>query len=131
MPKIDAREVEIILLDCLYKDEEITDNQPPPDAVVAKGIINTFAFHPGRLELHKEQVRAWLMALPHQFRSSAGGGWSFLAACEDEDGEQWGQHHDMQSLFCLGLGLNLVVCLLPREMWDVLPGGMPYYMVKG
>jgi hypothetical protein len=30
----------------------------------------------------------------------------------------------------LGMAVKKTVCLMPREMWKIFPGGMPYYMVK-
>jgi hypothetical protein len=36
----------------------------------------------------------------------------------------------MEGLFCLGMAIGKVECLMPRKMWTILPGGMPYYLVK-
>ena len=123
--KIDPSQIETVLRDCLFDPAESTS-----DAVVVEGIRATFHFHPRRLESHAPQIQRWLMALPHGFRRHEGGGWTFLNACMDEDGNQWGEHRDMDVLFSLGLGLGLVKPVLPREMWDVLPGGMPYYVIE-
>ena len=128
--KIDAEKIHAVVVDCLYQPEEVSGKNVPEGAVLADGIMHSFAFHPERLESHREEVRAWLMALPHQFRKSEGGGWSFLNACVDEDGEQWGEHLNMDELFSLGQALGLVKCCLPRAMWSALPGGMPYYVVE-
>ncbi len=50
---------------------------------------------------------------------------------DDCRGEQWtGLHPTVDMLFTLGLAAGRVVCLMPRELWDALPGGMPYYMVR-
>lgn len=126
---INATALEAVFLDCLFKDEEIADGKPPEGAVLVEGVQGKFGFHPQRLESHREEVQAWLAALPHEFRAKEGGGWSFLNACMDEDGDQWGEHRNMEQLFCLGMGLGLAKCLMPRDMWSVLPGGMPYYSV--
>lgn len=117
-----------IFMDCLFRDGESTD-----DAVVVEGIVSKFGFNPVRLESHREDVRALLSQLPKEFHiESAGGGWSFLNACTRSDGELWtGEHAKMEQLFALGVALDLVSCLLPREMWSALPGGMPYYAVVG
>lgn len=102
----------------------------PEGAVIVEGVLRKFGFHPGRLKGQRAKVTEWLKALPHQFRKSGGGGWSFLNACNQENGVQWtGLHERMDQLFCLGLGLKLVVCQMPREMWRALPGGMPYYVI--
>ena len=135
MPLIDANEVESLFMDCLFTDEEVAAAKrdgyaTPVGAVVADGIQNKFGFHPIRLESHRDRVAEWLKALPSQFQQNGGGGWSFLNACNDRNGEQWtGFHQRMDQLFSLGVALGLAKAVLPREMWDVLPGGMPYYVV--
>jgi len=127
---IDPQEVETAFLECLYEPEEIQDGQVPPNTVKVEGIMADFGFHPERLEQQRDKVKAWLKELPHEFRLKEGGGWSFLNACNQADGVQWtGLHQRMEQLFCLGTGLGLVKCLMPRDMWPALPGGMPYYAV--
>lgn len=116
-----------------YADSELGTEGQPKGTVVVEGIMNRFGFHPERLEQKREQVRHWLRALPHQFHADGGeegGGWSFLNACNQENGVQWtGLHLRMEQLFCLGMGLGFVKSLLPRRMWANLPGGMPYYVI--
>ncbi len=130
-PLIDPEQVNSAFLDCLYRSEEIVDGKQPDDAVIVEGILQKFGFHPQRLESHREQVTKWLLALPDQFLESKGGGWSFLNACNDRNDEQWtGLHQRMDQLFSLGIALGLAAYPLPRDMWDVLPGGMPYIIIK-
>jgi len=126
---IDASKLEEAFRDCLFKDEEITGGQPPADAVLVEGIVNKFGFHPERLESHRQEIYDWLKQLPHPFRETEGGGWSFLKACDDAEGQQWGEHRNMEQLFCLGMGLGLAKSQLPRDLWAALPGGMPYYSI--
>ncbi len=127
-PLINPEQVNIAFLDCLYTYDE---GPTPADAVIVDGIQQKFGFHPQRLESHRAQVLTWLLALPDQFLQSKGGGWSFLNACNDRNNEQWtGFHQRMDQLFSLGLGLGLVSYLMPRDMWEVLPGGMPYIVVN-
>src|SRR4030067_2795169 len=129
---IDPTEVEKIFTDCLFKDEEIKDGIIEP--VVVEGIMNKFGLHPERLKSHAKEVAAMLEELPEQFHRksekhpSGGDGWSFLNACNTKDGEQWtGFHRTMELLFVLGIGLGYVDCPMPRDMWMILPGGVPYY----
>jgi hypothetical protein len=127
---IDSTAVEAAFLDCLFRDEEITDGVPNIAPVVVEGIVSKFGFEPTRLESHRAEVSAWLSMLPAEFLKGVGGGWSFLNACNDRDGEQWtGFHQRVEQLFALGIGLGLASWQLPREMWEVLPGGMPYVVV--
>jgi len=39
-------------------------------------------------------------------------------------------HQIVEELFCLAMGLGLAECQLPREMWSMFPGGMPYYVIN-
>ena len=143
-PLIDSRRVEAIFQDCLFKDEEIKDGKPIEGTYIpAEGITCKVGFHPARLESYREEVKHMLEGLPLQFRSinptrkalaiessENGGGWSFREACNDRNGVQWtGFQQRMEQLFQLGIGLGLAKCLLPRELWGTLPGGMPYYSV--
>ena len=121
---IDTQELEKTFLSCLYSDDESIDGHIP-----VEGIMATYGLHPDRLEATREQVKGWLAQLPEAFHKSGGGGMSFLNACMTRDDEQWGEHPSMEKLFVLGMGLGLVKCCMPRAMWRVLPGGMPYYVI--
>ena len=123
---LQADAVSAIFLDCLFKEGEDTNGY-----VKAEGITCTVGFHPQRLEGHSAKISEMLSELPDTFKRTQGGGWSFLNACQDRHGRQWtGTHKIMEQLFQLGIGVGKVTCLLPREMWVVLPGGMPYYAIE-
>lgn len=98
---------------------------------VVDGITLRVSFNKARLEEHKEMISQMLTELPIEFQeSSKSGGMSFLNACYDKNGQQWtGAHRTMEQLFLLGIGIQKVVCVFPRQIWKVLPGGVPYYMV--
>lgn len=129
---ISPERIETILKDCLYRKSELSQNQlePPLDAVLVEGCINKFGLHPGRLESHRAEVAELLSYLPKGFTMTDGGGRSFLEACMDRDGHQWGEYIDIDRLVCLGIGLKIVQWCLPRDMWNVFPGGMPYFQVS-
>lgn len=79
---------------------------------------------------HKAEIDAMLMQLPDNFMASKGGGYSFIAAAYTNTGEQWtGLQANVAALFVLGLATGKVKLLLPRDMWDLLPGNVPYYIV--
>ena len=107
----------------------------PEDArsVRVEGVVRTFAFDRWALDRHAAEIRAMLAELPRQFRQNGGedaGGWSFLNGCMTESGEWWtGDQAVVELLFALGMAIGAVACLMPREMWSVLPGGVPYFMV--
>jgi hypothetical protein len=121
---LNAERIEVIFRDCLFKEGEDTTT-----AILAKGIVIDAGFHPVRLENYRNEVSDLLFELPVEFQKAEGGGWSFLNACVDRKGRHWGEHRNMEQLFLLGLALGKVKCQMPREMWSMLPGGVPYYVV--
>jgi len=124
--KLTSKEVKAVFLNCLFRMDEDTSNY-----VKAEGIITNVGFHPTRLKSHKEEIEKMLDELPDEFKKSGGGGWSFLNACNDKDGNQWtGLHETMEQLILLGIAIGKVKFQLPREMWKVLPGGMPYLVIE-
>lgn len=125
--KLTPARVEEVLADCLFKEGEDTSI-----ALVVEGIVTKFGLHPERVEQHKGDIKELLSQLPAEFFPESGGGMSFLNACNNREDVQWtGEHRVMEQLFVLGMAAELAVCLLPREVWEALPGSMPYYMVVG
>lgn len=128
MKELTSVNVTNTFMNCLFKEGESHENY-----VDAPGIIHYVGFHPERLKEAKEDVIDYLSQLPNEFmdaKNGGGGGWSFLNACYTKDNVHWGEHIHMEQLFQLGCALGLAECVLPREMWKVLPGGVPYYVVK-
>lgn len=123
--KLSSINVKHIILECLFKEGEDTT-----DHIRCEGIINTIGFHPGRIQQYHDDIFDMLKQLPTSFMKSSGGGHSFLAACMTNEEEQWGEHQSMEELMLLGLAIKKVEYCLPREMWQALPGHMPYFMVK-
>lgn len=113
---------------CMFAEEDLIDGNPPPDRLIeVDGIVIRFGFDRTRIEANKDEIRAALAELPDSFRE----GMSFLNACNDRHGNQWtGFHQTMALLFSLGIAAGMVKFCFPREMWGVLPGGMPYYIVE-
>ena len=124
--KLTSENVNEVFLDCLFRDDEDTENH-----IKAEGITSSVGFHPERLTSHKEDVKSMLQELPDDFQSGKGGGMTFLNACNDKNDHQWTDLHcRMEQLFQLGIALELAKWQLPRDMWKVLPGGMPYVTVN-
>lgn len=110
---------------CLFDDNEV---MTPRVEVV--GIMNNFGFHPGRIESLEPDIKSMLDQLPTEFKISGGGGWSFLQMCIRADGHQWtGMHQIQEQLMVLGMAAGWVLPLLPRRLWGMLPGGMPYVQI--
>jgi hypothetical protein len=118
--KLEPQAVEAIFNDCLGDEMSVC------------GIVSTFSYDPAKIDQHYDEIVDLLSQLPDSFKTSGGGGMSFLNACVDRDGNQWtGEHSVMEMLFLLGKATGHVSECLPRELWSVLPGGMPYYCVAG
>lgn len=100
------------------------------NTIKCNGIMGTYPLDKVTLEKNKETIMEMLMELPLEFRENSGGGYSFLGACNDKNGNQWtGLHMVMERLFILGIGIGKVKELFPRELRSALPGGMPYYVI--
>jgi len=122
-----SEKVQELVLDCLYDgDKELVDGKPPENAVLVEGIVRKFGFHPERLESHRQEVKDILNQMPDSFHKDKGGGWSFLNLCMTKDGQHWGEHPSMEALVALAVGLGMASYCLPRAMWSLFPGGMPY-----
>lgn len=124
MTKLTAKNVEQVFVDCLFRADEDTQ-----DAKIVEGVVRKFGFHPQRLAQHKQEIADLLSQLPETFRSDKGGGWSFLNACVTQEGDQWGEHTNIEQLLVIGIATEQAKMLLPRTMWSALPGGMPYFSV--
>ncbi len=123
---LSTERVEKVFLTCLFKNGEDHSKYVP-----AHGVTTNVGFHPGRIDERKTEIAEMLNELSDDFKESGGGGMSFLNACDDRHGNQWTSfHRTMEQLFQLGLATGKVTCLMPREIWDALPGGMPYYVVN-
>jgi hypothetical protein len=120
-----SQHVETVFAACLTKDGENTS-----DYIIAEGIIHTVGFHRDRIEEYRQEIHDMLAELPDEFKASGGGGYSFLNACLDRYGNQWtGLHQTQEQLVLLGIAIGEVAYCLPREMWSVFPGGVPYFVI--
>lgn len=127
---LSSKNVEQLMMKCLFTSEELEEvrkkgDKHPQEAVVVKGIIHTFGFHPERLKSCEQDVVKMLQQLPAEFHE----GYSFLKAPFNAKMEQWGEHRDAEALLSLGMGLGYVKECLPEMFRSSLPGGVPYYQV--
>lgn len=113
---LNANEVDKLFRSCLSENGETVE-----------GIVHNY-----RLDVKGKEAEIWdmLKELPDEFHSNKGGGWSFLNACMDRDGNQWADlHFTMEQLCCLGIASKQASWLFARYMWSSFPGGMPYVKV--
>ena len=99
-------------------------NSQMVEGIISKAHLNTAG--------HESEIADMLHQLPTQFQQHQGGGWTFLNACQRSDGELWtGLQSTVEKLVMLGIATGKVKIQFPREIWDVLPGGVPYFVVEG
>lgn len=109
-------------VDCHFKEGEDATYH-----VTVQGLTRVFRLHPQRLEEKRDLVKALLAELPTEFKE----GWTFLNLCNTKNGEQWtGMQQVCEQLVVMAIGLGLMEYCMPKEMWAVLPGGVPYLMIK-
>lgn len=124
-----SERVQKIFTACLHSNVDIYDGMAHIPVTV-DGVLGSVILDQGKLTTYTEEIIAMLNELPREFHDSIGGGWSFLQACNDKNGIQWtGLHMDMDKLFILGIAINKVKYILPKELWNVLPGGMPFLVI--
>lgn len=116
---------------CLYTEEEVEDpSKAPEGAIISEGITLNVGFHPGRIAENKQLIIDMLNELPGKFFMNKGGGYTFTGMNVDRNGNCWANTEStMQELVLLGQAVGAVLCCAPREIWDVLPGGLPYYVI--
>lgn len=123
--KLTEGAVKEMIYSCLNGKKDIDES-----TIVVEGITARWGFNKTLISEHTHEIVDLLNQLPATFHSGTGGGWTFLNACNDRDGNQWtGNHVVMDALFCLGIAAGKATWLLHRELWDALPGGMPYVAV--
>lgn len=115
MMELTSTNVRNVFADCLQPDAPLTEG------ILVEAPLNTSG--------HTQDIKDMLEQLPLGFRNSVGGGMSFLSACERSDGTLWGEHLQVEQLMLLGLASGLVEYCAPREIWKILPGGMPYFRI--
>lgn len=124
--KLTTENVHKIFTKCLFSDGENTDNH-----VKVHAVNMVIGFNPEKLKFNEKNITLMLCQLPNSFMKSGGGGMSFLNMCNDENDNQWtGIHKQMDELVALGLAIEKLSFLMPRDMWSAFPGGMLYLVVE-
>jgi hypothetical protein len=117
---LDPKRITAIFEECLIQEREC-------DGVTVE-CVRQVTFERTRLNRHIREIETLLNELPESFR---GLGDSFLGASFDRHGHQWtGDQSVMLQLFTLGMAIGSVSCPVPKEMWEILPGEMPAFVVK-
>ena len=127
MAKLTTQAVTDLLAHCLYTDAEADDGEVE-EALIVEGIMRDYGLHPGRVDENRENIAELLRELPNNFfiGEGGGGGWTFLNLCMDKHDNHWAEHPTMEVLCVLAIAAGLGKWAVPKEMWSVFPGGMPY-----
>ena len=130
--KLNVNNVKTTFVYCLYDDADLVegklrDGVPPP--IMVECVMLRVGFNSARVAEQKHNIKAMLEELSLDFHPEAtggGGGASFLQLCMTRDGERWCEHHSCDELVALGLAAGFCTFPLSREMWNRLPGRVPY-----
>lgn len=115
--------VEKIFRNCLFETDEIVDNKPILEYIKIEGVAIAVYFNAAKIENYREDINSMLENLMPEFDK----GFSFQNICIDKNQLLWtGIHHNCDLLLTLGLAIGSLSYCTPREMWPILPGGLPY-----
>lgn len=114
------------------KFDELTKFAKENGVIIVQSCLMSYAFVAERIESHRSELQDIIKELPTQFLSTGGGGWTFLNLPTDASGEQWGEQWQADLLFSACKALNLAgFCVEDREIWQAMPGGLPYVYFVG
>lgn len=128
--ELTSKNLQDVYWDCHFNGRD----QNMPLGITIKefsGVGTITDLHMEKVELNREKIEALLSQLPTNFYEKKGGGWTFLNACIDNKGNQWTDHHSVvDMLVVLGLAIDKLYFLTPKELWTHFPGGVPYICIK-
>ena len=120
---IDSKKLFEVFRDCLMSKKDIVNRKADVGYVLIDGIINKYCLDKCKLKKHEEFIKDYIKELPDEFAE----GWSFLNLCCDKENNQWTSSQIVaEQLMVLAMGINKAQYLVPRTMWDMLPGRVPY-----
>ena len=96
-------------------------------AISVEGIVHTYMFNPERLEKMRASILEVVAMLPERFNQ----GYTFLDLCKTKDDELWTDNQFVsEQLVVMSIGLGLMEYCFSRDVWKMLPGGVPYIIVR-
>ena len=111
-----AQNVEYIFKKCLCES-----------GTLVKGIIVEAKLN---VSGYEDDIMSFLLQLHENFYQSKGGGWSFHSANLTKDGIEWtGLQALTEKLIILGIAIGKVKYLPSKNLWQNLPGEMPYLVI--
>ena len=119
--KLNAENVKNIFIDCIAIDTKNT--------IAGQGMLGECIFDKDALEASKETIIAYFKQLSNKFQQSKKSGCKYLNARIDKDGNKWGKLKHAEWLVALANALGLAHFSLPKDLPNLLPHEMPYYIV--
>lgn len=121
--KLTSKHVKEIFLDC-FLPENHTDNTK---VIPVSTVTGNFGFDPEKIEKHAADIQQMISQLSSNF-DEVNQGYTFMyLPFKGENDEQWGEQIDGDHLMALGLASGwMKLTIENREIWKVLPGGVPY-----
>lgn len=108
---------------CLY----VANSHGKSSPLNVEGFENNFTFDTEALQEQKHNIEALLDQLPASFKN----GWSFWEMYRTDDGHNWTTSlQSMEALMALGIAIQKIRYVLPKESWWSLPGGAPYVILN-
>jgi len=124
-----AERVRTLFFDCLFRNQEEAEPFIEEKTYVpSKGIVRSVAFHPERLESHREEILGLMNEIVSDiFFIESGGGMSFIRLSFDKDEELWAEHQNAEQLFQLAQAIGHAGKNTENPaIISVFPGGIPY-----
>ena len=109
-------------VDKMFEEAEKEDGDLVGDGLGSKMCFDS-------TKINKDDLYSMLDELPDSFKEGGGGGMSFLNGCMTKDDHQWGEQVHVARLISMGIACGFVKYCMPKEMWSILPGGVPYFKV--
>jgi len=132
MIKLTSNNVRTIFKKCLFSKDELTkEGLPDSPMIKVEAVSEIYGFRKESVDSVKDDIIELLMQLNEIFFKDIGGGDSFLNAVKNDRGLNWTKSQtDVELLLALGLAIGAITYSLPRNMWYILPGGLPYFTIN-
>lgn len=89
--------------------------------------VSSLRWHREMLDGARPTILRMLRGLPKEFRNESGGGLSMTRIDRREDGSEWDENGlPCCLLLAMALATGYAKISTPRELWDAMPGGLPY-----
>lgn len=99
------------------------------DQIIIDCIVQKFVLSKSEIQNNKDEIVRILNCMHDNFKLGSGGGWSFLRLPFDKYDRHWCEHPTAEKLCALGIALGIVKFQFPRDLWESLPGGVPYLVI--